>query len=130
TRRQQLEKEMGALRREIEQASGDANRVQEMKARLENMKKEFEQTPLPNFSVNRSTIGRTVAGINTSALNDQVGRDLISRLPVREGDTVSAKLMEETMAAVRSYDEHLRAEFARRGENQVELLIWAPETRR
>ena len=130
TRRQQLEREMGALRREIEQASGDANRVQEMKARLEDLRKEFEQTPLPNFSVNRTIVGRTVSGINTSALSDQVSGDLIARLPVREGDTISNKLMEETMAAIRSYDEHLRSEFVRKGEDKVELLIWTPESRR
>jgi TonB family protein len=130
TRRQELEREIGALRREIEQASGDANRVQEMKARLEELRKEFEQTPLPNFSVNRTIVGGTVSGINTSALSDQVSADLIARLPVREGDTISTKLMEETMAAIRSYDEHLRSEFVRRGEDKVELLIWAPESRR
>ena len=130
TRRQQLEREMGALRREIEQASGDANRVQEMKARLEDLRNEFEQTPLPNFSVNRTIVGRTVSGINTSALSDQVSADLIARLPVREGDTISNKLMEETMAAIRSYDEHLRSEFVRKGEDKVELLIWTPESRR
>jgi TonB family protein len=130
TRRQQLEREIGALRREIEQASGDANKVQEMKARLEDLRKEFEQTPLPNFSVNRTIVGRTVSGINTSALSDQVSADLIARLPVREGDTISTKLMEETMAAIRSYDEHLRSEFVRKGEDKVELLIWTPESRR
>jgi TonB family protein len=131
TRRQQLEREMGALRREIEQAAATApNDVQQMKARLEDLRKEFEQTPLPNFSVNRTIVGRTVSGINTSALSDQVSADLIARLPVREGDTISTKLMEETMAAIRSYDEHLRSEFVRKGEDKVELLIWTPESRR
>jgi TonB family protein len=131
TRRQQLEREMGAVRRDIEQASAnDQGSVEALKAKLALLRAEFELTPLPNLSLNRSIIGRTVAGINASALSDQVGNDLIARLPVREGDTVSAKLMEETMAAVRSYDEHLRAEFVRKGDDKVELLIWAPNTQR
>jgi TonB family protein len=130
TRRQQLERDIAASRSQIEVAAAtNQSNVQELKARLDALKRELELTPFVRRS-NESNAGRSIRAIRTPGLADNVRSDLLSHLPIREGDRITPMLIEETVGAVRSYDEHLRAEFVGADDSQVDLQIWTPETRR
>jgi TonB family protein len=72
-------------------------------------------------------LGRAVKSISTPGLDDSVRRDLMARLPVREGDTLSQELVEQISAAVRTYDEHLRVLFFATDDGQAELRVIAPQ---
>jgi TonB family protein len=72
-------------------------------------------------------LGRAVKSISTPGLDDSVRRDLIARLPVREGDTLSQELVEQISTAVRTYDEHLRVLFFATDDGQAELRVIAPQ---
>jgi len=72
-------------------------------------------------------LGRAVKSISTPGLDDSVRRDLMARLPVREGDTLSQELVEQINTAVRTYDEHLRVLFFATDDGQAELRVIAPQ---
>jgi hypothetical protein len=72
-------------------------------------------------------LGRAVKTISTPGLDDSVRRDLMARLPVREGDTLSQELVEQISTAVRTYDEHLRVLFFATDDGQAELRVIAPQ---
>jgi TonB family protein len=72
-------------------------------------------------------LGRAVKSISTPGLDDSVHRDLMARLPVREGDTLSQELVEQISTAVRTYDEHLRVLFFATDDGQAELRVIAPQ---
>jgi TonB family protein len=72
-------------------------------------------------------LGRAVKSISTPGLDDSVRRDLMARLPVREGDTLSQELVEQISTAVRTYDEHLRVLFFATDDGQAELRVFAPQ---
>jgi TonB family protein len=72
-------------------------------------------------------LGRAVKSISTPGLDDSVRRDLMARLPVREGDTLSQELVEQISTAVRTYDEHLRVLFFATDDGQAELRVIAPQ---
>jgi TonB family protein len=52
---------------------------------------------------------------------------LLTRLPVREGDTLSSDTLARTSRAVKEFDEHLRIETSLAGSGEVMLTIVAPE---
>ena len=52
-------------------------------------------------------VGRTLKGINVSGLSDQARADLLSQLPVHEGDTLSVESLIDVARAARAFDEHL-----------------------
>ncbi|HKE56024.1 MAG TPA: TonB family protein [Pyrinomonadaceae bacterium] len=134
-----------------------ASEVAELQSRLAALQREFNNTPLPvgvGRSGGPGTlrsggpvggqrggggrggvrggpgtlfVGRSVKGISTPGLDDSVSRDLMARLPVREGDTLSQESVEQISSALRSYDEHLRALFFPTEDGQVELRITAPQ---
>src|SRR5581483_5952017 len=51
--------------------------------------------------------GRTVKTLSISGLSDEARADLLSRLPVHEGDTLSAESLRQLVQTVKSFDEHL-----------------------
>jgi hypothetical protein len=128
TRRQQLEREMAQAKRQIEEASrqGDTASRTELMARLQAMQREFESTPLPRRWEGRNIAGLTLKAINTGTLPENVRNDLLSRLPVRVGDTLSAEAIRQTETAVHQYDEHLRFEYVSTADGQGELRIIVP----
>jgi TonB family protein len=66
-----------------------------------------------------STVGSKLASIEIRGLSDQAGTDLLSRLPVHEGDTLTAQSMETAARTIRQYDEHLEFNFGHEPEGAV-----------
>jgi TonB family protein len=54
-----------------------------------------------------STVTRTLKSIVVLGLSDQMHDELLSRLPVHEGDTLTNELRAKVETAVRQFDEHL-----------------------
>jgi TonB family protein len=129
TRRQQLEREIGALRAEA--AKVEAQSRPQLEVRIQELRKELDATPFVRpATVLTNLSGRQVQRINTSELPESVRADLLSRLPIREGDTLSQESLEQTMKAIRSFDEHLVFDVLRIDENSVELRIVPPNSKR
>jgi TonB family protein len=73
--------------------------------------------------VQSTWIGRTLKGITVSGLSDQARADLLSQLPVHEGDTLSVESLLNVNRVVRGFDEHLMAIPMPVGTNEVTLRI-------
>ena len=74
---------------------------------------------------NNLALGRALKRISTPELSDAIRNELIVRLPIREGETVTLQLVEQTGAAVRSYDEHMRVQYVLTDDGAVEMRILA-----
>ena len=70
--------------------------------------------------------GKRIARINIAGLPDQARADLLSQLPVREGDLFSPDLLSRTFKAVREFDEHLNTGISRDANGDPVLQITAP----
>jgi len=156
-RRRELERAIADIQKLLQARNNiGASEVAELQSRLAALQREFNNTPLP-VGFGRSGgpgtlrsggpvggqrgggrggvrggpgtlfLGRSVKGISTPGLDDSVRRDLMARLPVREGDTLSQESVEQISSALRSYDDHLRALFFPTEDGQVELRITAPQ---
>jgi TonB family protein len=68
-------------------------------------------------------VGRTVKGINVVGLSDQPRADLLSQLPVHEGDTLSAESLQNVTRAVKGFDEHLSVGVMSVGSSEATLEI-------
>jgi TonB family protein len=53
-------------------------------------------------------VGRTVKSIAFAGLPEDQQNELKAKLPIHQGDTITADLIAQTTAAVKDYDEHLR----------------------
>jgi TonB family protein len=73
--------------------------------------------------VQSTWIGRTLKGITVSGLSDQARADLLSQLPVHEGDTLSVESLLNVNRVARGFDEHLMAIPMPVGTNEVTLRI-------
>jgi hypothetical protein len=72
-------------------------------------------------------LGRTVTSIDVVGLTDPVRAQLLSRLPVHAGDTLSRALLERLEKAIRNFDEHLEMNLERQEDGQgAALRITAP----
>jgi len=72
-------------------------------ARFETARKEMQAKQAAN-----SSGVRTLKSINVLGLSDPMKSELLSRLPVREGDTLSQDSMSRVTQAVMQFDEHLK----------------------
>jgi protein TonB len=70
--------------------------------------------------------GRKIARINITGLPDQARADLLSQLPVHEGDLFSPDLLSRTFKAARDFDEHLNTGIGREPNGDLVLQITAP----
>jgi TonB family protein len=68
-------------------------------------------------------VGRTVKGINVYGLSEQARADLLSQLPMHEGDTLSLESFQNVARVVQVFDEHLKVGFAQVGRSEVTLAI-------
>jgi hypothetical protein len=151
-RRRELERAIADIQQLLQARNNiGASEVAELQSRLAALQREFDNTPFP-VGVTRGGgptgglrgggrgvrggvrggpgtlfLGRSVKSISTPGLDDSVRRDLMARLPVREGDTLSQESVEQISTALRSYDEHLRVLFFPTEDGQVELRITAPQ---
>lgn len=67
------------------------------------------QTPIvaPPPAATGPTLGRTIKSINIADLSNQARSDLLSRLPVHEGETLSQETLRQLVQTVHNFDEHL-----------------------
>jgi TonB family protein len=81
------------------------------------------RAPMPDPLVGK-TLGRIIVG----GLSDQAERDLLSRLPFKQGDVLAADSFERIQKAVHDYDEHLTVgRMMGRGDNPTaNIMIVAP----
>ena len=70
--------------------------------------------------------GKRLAGITVLGLSDQAKADLISQLPVHEGDTLTRESILRTVRAVHEYDEHLTTSVGTGANGDATLQIRAP----
>jgi TonB family protein len=70
--------------------------------------------------------GRKIARIDIAGLPDQARADLLSQLPVHEGDLFSPDLLSRTFKAARDFDEHLNTSLGRDPNGDLVLRITAP----
>jgi TonB family protein len=71
----------------------------------------------------------TVKGITVSGLSDQARADLLSQLPVHEGDALSAELLQKVTQAAKAFDEHLVVVPMLVGSAEAALEIMVPGVR-
>jgi TonB family protein len=69
---------------------------------------------------------RTIKSITVSGLSDQARADLLSQLPVHEGDTLSFESLLNINRVVREFDGHLVALRMPVGANETNLMIMLP----
>jgi TonB family protein len=74
----------------------------------------------------RALEGRTVKSIRVLGLSDQTRNELLSRLPVHEGDTLSPELIAKAEQAVKEFDEHLRLMGVPSAPGEAALQITGP----
>jgi hypothetical protein len=136
--RQQLEREIQNVRKQSAEAenSGATESVRvELKLKMAQLQRTLEATPLergpervPFEEIKRN--GAPIKTIAVSGMSEAARADLLSHLPVREGDLLSARSLEDTQRAVREYDEHLRVGVVGTRDGQVELRIGLERERR
>jgi protein TonB len=93
------------------------------------MRESVPPPPPPPPSANRQANpieGRKIARINIVGLPDQARADLLSQLPVHEGDLFSPDLLSRTLKAARDFDEHLNTSIGRDPNGDPVLQIAAP----
>ena len=70
----------------------------------------------------------TLRSVNVIGLSDEARADLLSRLPVHQGDLISEETGKRTMQAVRDFDEHLQARFIPMPNGDTTIMIVAPNS--
>jgi len=73
-----------------------------------------------------SLAGRTLAKIEIVGLPDAARADLLSRLPVHEGDAMAENTVDALSAAVHKFDEHLSVDVRLAKGNRATVRIAAP----
>ena len=72
---------------------------------------------------------RNIQSIQVFGLSDGLRAELLSKLPVHEGDTLSSEAMERATRAVREFDEHMSITTATAGNGLVTIQISSPGVR-
>jgi TonB family protein len=130
--RDEAVRELGELELKLNDRNAELDKRQtmELQRRAESVKSLLETIRSTGGGGRGSPLsGRVLKSISTPGMSDSVRNELLFRLPIREGDTLSPALLEETSAAVRGYDEHLRVVFNLGGDGQAELRISSSERR-
>jgi TonB family protein len=70
--------------------------------------------------------GKKIVRINIVGLPDQARADLLSQLPVHEGDIYSTDLLNRTTQVVHEFDEHLNTIVGRDADGDAVLRIGTP----
>jgi len=84
-------------------------------------------TPLP-AAVPAAAVERTVKSLNIVGLSEETRADLLSRLPVHEGDTLSPETMRQLVQTVRDFDEHLAVTARPVNGDSAAVYIILPQT--
>jgi TonB family protein len=83
--------------------------------------------PPPAATADKS-FSRTLKSISIVGLSDEARSELLSKLPVQVGATMTRDATFATLRAVDGFDEHLRVDFAPVSESEMILAISAPST--
>jgi TonB family protein len=73
-----------------------------------------------------SAVDKVLSSIKFIGLSPEAERDLVARLPVRQGDTLTRQNIELMTAAIRQFDQHFERRFVFLDNGGVELQIIAP----
>jgi TonB family protein len=121
------EEKVRALRSQMTEQS---QQMQDPATRQQAMAKINEMQTTMNALQSRmgppSPEGRRLTRIVTNGLTDSVRNDLLSRLPVHEGDTLGADSLEHVRKAVREFDEHMNMGTSFNQTGEVTLMISVP----
>jgi beta-lactamase regulating signal transducer with metallopeptidase domain len=98
--------------RENQGSTGENPELRAQIERLEGMLAERRASGL-------NLIGRKLTAIEVRGLSEDAGKDLQSRLPLHEGDTLTADSMEATTRVIRQFDEHLEIGYGSQGDGAV-----------
>jgi TonB family protein len=77
------------------------------------------------FENTRKFSGRKLAIIEVRGLSEERARELLARLPLHEGDTLTDESMKAAQGTIRQFDEHLEGNFGREPEGAM-LRIQPP----
>ena len=122
-----VEEKIRALRSQIndqgQQAQDPAMRQQAM-ARLAEL--QASMNALQSRLGPPSAEGKRLTRIVTNGLAESVRNDLLSRLPVHEGDTLTANSLEAVRKSMREFDEHMSLGTAFNPNGEVTLMLSVP----
>ncbi len=71
-------------------------------------------------------VGRTVKTIRVFGLPDSSRTELMGRLPVHEGDVLTADSMQKIAEVAKAYDEHLSLSIGNMGASEASIVISTP----
>jgi TonB family protein len=121
------EEKIRALRSQI---TDQTQQVQDPATRQQAMAKLAELQANMNALQSRlgppSAEGKRLTRVVTNGLTESVRNDLLSRLPVHEGDTLSADSLEGVRKAIREFDEHMNLGTAFNANGEVTLMVSVP----
>jgi TonB family protein len=104
-RQHQIQERLGQLEKlraanENRPSAGDTSEFRAQAERFEEIVRE-QRAGIQNLT------GRRLAAIEIRGLSDEAGKDLLSRLPLHQGDTLSPESMEAATRVIHQFDEHL-----------------------
>jgi TonB family protein len=82
----------------------------------------------PQAEQQAAIVGRTVKNIIFNGLPEDQQNDLKGKLPIHQGDTVTADLLAQTTAAVKDYDEHLSVLTPSMNDGTATIIILRPNS--
>jgi len=68
---------------------------------------------------NQTPEGQRLGAIQIRGMSDEAGNELLSRLPMHVGDSITHEMMESTTRAIREFDEHLEFNYGFEPEGAV-----------
>ena len=71
-------------------------------------------------------VGKPIAQIAITGMSDAVKSELMSRLPVKEGDTVAADTLERIQKVTQGIDEHMNVGYGTMPNGDVRLILSLP----
>lgn len=83
-------------------------------------------TVVPPPAATGPALGRTIKSINIADLSNQARSELLSRLPVHEGDTLSPETLRQVVQTVHNFDEHLGVAAAPVNGDAIIMIALAP----
>jgi len=130
-----LEKELWLLQKQqAERALTDAVQAEAMRSQIVALKKSLadaqsvlERTGEGN-ALSGFMAGRKLKSIAIMGLTEQLRSQLLSQLPVHEGDTLAEDSFARIQTAVKQFDEHLGLSLHTNADGEVELRIAAPNS--
>ena len=82
--------------------------------------------PTGGIVARQPAIPGKVTSIATPGLGDQARTEMLARLPIHEGDTITTDSFRDVVAAVKQYDEHLNVGVVGSGTGETRLQIAPP----